>query len=208
MRNRTFSTIAIGALGLGAAIATWPMSAGAASPHQVDPALLTPALNPSFAPYSCFETGNGITCQGGMREQWQDEVTDIVCDGAAVHSTGYANVTIKRWHDAEGRALKTSLQSNLPEQLTLPSVAGVAVESTGSWHKHYVYPVPGDVDARILTETGSIMRLRVAGKGVIFQNTGSVTYVPGFEYEVPSQMHGVHDGFGDAWKDAVCEALT
>ena len=209
MRTRTFSAMALTALGLAAPIAGGPVPAGAASPHQVDPALLTPALNPSLAPYSCFETGDGITCKGGKRDGWQDEVTDILCGGHAVHTTGFEDVNITRWHDSEGRALKTSLQTNYSEGFTLPSGNGVTVVSTGSWHKHYAYPVPGEIDSRILTETGAIQRLRAAGQGVVFQDTGSVTYVPGFEYEVPSEMHGVHDRFGGpAWEDALCAALS
>ena len=81
---------------------------------------------------------------------------------------------------------------------------------SGDWHKHYVYPVPGDATQRVLTETGSALKLRVPGGGVTFHDSGSVTYIPDQEYEGVAVMHGVHDRFNGApaVEDLMCDALT
>jgi hypothetical protein len=80
---------------------------------------------------------------------------------------------------------------------------------SGGWHKHYVYPVPGDLTQRVLTETGSAEKLRVPGEGVTFRDSGSVTYVPDQEYETPSRMAGVHDRYSGADLEAlICDGLT
>ena len=34
-----------------------PASVAAEQPHQVDPALMQPALNPTFAPWDCWRNG-------------------------------------------------------------------------------------------------------------------------------------------------------
>jgi hypothetical protein len=184
-------------------------TAGAQSPHQVDPAIVTPGLNPSFAPWSCFEAGTGITCQGEKREYWEDVDTGLICGASEVLATGREYSRMTRWHDLDGRAVKTSLQTNMAEDFSLLGT-GYAVTSTWSLHKHYVYPVPGDTDSRVLTESGAVARLVAPGQGLVYQDTGSVTYVPGFEYEVPSEMHGVHDRFdgSPAFEAALCGALT
>ena len=137
--------------------------------------------------------------------------TGLICSGAEVHATGHEYSRMVRWHDLEGRALKTSLQTNMAEDFSLPATGDpYSVSSTGSWHKHYDYPVPGDGDARILIETGAMTRLAARGQGVIFQDTGLVTYAPSHEYEEPVVSHGAHhDRFGDtAFDDAICEALS
>jgi hypothetical protein len=82
-----------------------------------------------------------------------------------VHVTGTQRSKFVRWHDLDRRALKTSIQTNFPsDQLTLPVTGkGPAVFLSGDWHKHYVYPVPGDLIQPVLTETGSVLKLRVPG---------------------------------------------
>ena len=96
------------------------------------------------------------------------------------------------------------------DRLTLsPTGVGSAVFLSGDWHKHYVYPVPGDLTQRVLTETGSAEKLRVPGEGVTYRDSGTVTCVPNQEYETPSGMHGVHDRFSGADLEAlVCDGLT
>ena len=205
---RTVSTLTMAALAAAMTVAAGA-TAGAESPHQVDPAMMTPALNSSFAPWSCFEAGTGITCQGDKREYWEDVHTGLFCGASEVLATGREYSEMTRWHDLDGRAVKTSLQTNMSEDFSLVGTS-YAVTSTWSFHKHYVYPVPGDADSRVLTESGAVSRLVAPGQGLVFQDTGSVTYVPGFEYEVPFEMHGVHDRFNGspAFDAAVCDALT
>ena len=42
-----------------------PTSASAGQPDSVDPAIMQPALNPSFAPWDCWRTGTGIRLRCG-----------------------------------------------------------------------------------------------------------------------------------------------
>jgi hypothetical protein len=196
------ATIAL-ALGAAPAVAT--------SPHTVDPATMTPTLNPDYAPWTCVLAGTGITCTGYQDLAYTNEATDLQCNGQVVYATGTQRSKFVRWHDLEGRALKTSIQTNVTaDRLTLsPTGAGPAVFLSGDWHKHYVYPVPGDLTQRVLTETGSVEKLRVPGEGVTYRDSGTVTYVPDQEYETPSVMHGVHDRFSGADLEAlICDGLT
>jgi hypothetical protein len=184
--------------------------AAAKSPNTVDPATMTPPLNPEYAPWTCVVAGTGITCTGLQDLAYTNEAIGLQCNGQDVYVTGAQRSKFVRWHDLDGRALKTSIQTNFTDQLTLsPTGEGSAVFLSGAWHKHYVYPVPGDLTQRVLTETGSAGKLRVPGEGVTFRDSGTVTYVPNQEYETPSGMHGVHDRFSDADLDAlICDGLT
>ena len=172
---------------------------------------MTPTLNPEYAPWMCIMAGSGITCTGLQDLTYTNEATDIACSGEVVYVTGVQRSKFVRWHDLAGRALKTSIQTNFPaDRLTLsPTGQGPAVFLSGDWHKHFAYPVPGDLTQRVLTETGSAFKLRVPGEGVTFKDSGTVTYVPDQEYEIPSVMYGVHDRYSDADLDAlVCTGLT
>lgn len=193
------------------ALALLATPAAATSPHTVDPAGMTPTLNPKYAPWTCVMAGTGITCTGYEDLTYTNEATDLQCNGQVIYATGTQRSKFVRWHDLEGRALKTSIQTNFPaDRLTLsPTGSGAAVFLSGDWHKHYVYPVPGDLTQRVLTETGSAEKLRVPGEGVTYRDSGTVTYVPNQEYETPSGMHGVHDRYSGADLEAlICDGLT
>ena len=201
--------IAVALVALGLTLVAGP--AAAESPHTVDPATMTPTLNPNFAPWTCVVAGTGITCTGVQDLTYTSEAIGLQCSGQDVYATGVQHSKFIRWHDRDGRALKTSIQTNFPaDRLTLsPGSEGTSVFLSGGWHKHYVYPVPGDPTQRVLTETGSALKLRVPGEGVTFRDSGTVTYVPNQEYETPSGMHGVHDRFNGADLDAlICDGLT
>jgi hypothetical protein len=58
-----------------------PTSASAGQPDSVDPAIMQPALNPSFAPWDCWRTGIGIVCDGARALAWEGAETGFVCDG-------------------------------------------------------------------------------------------------------------------------------
>jgi hypothetical protein len=184
---------------------------GASPPHTVDPTTMTPELNPNFAPWTCTVTGAGITCQGEYDNVYTNEATDLVCDGQVVYVTGRDKAKTVRWHDADGLATKTSIQDNfVGDRLTLsPTGEAPYVVLSGTWHKHFTYPVPGDPTQRVLTETGVALKLRMPGGGVVFRDVGQVTYEPNHEYEVPVVQHGVHDRFSDADLDAlICDGIS
>jgi hypothetical protein len=187
--------------------------AAAKSPHTVDPLTMTPALNPNFAPWTCFLAGSGITCQGQLDQTYADELTDIPqCDGKDVYVTGEEHASTTRWHDLDGRAVKTSLQTDIPgDRLTLsPTGDGDAVFLSAHFHKHYVYVVPGDLSSRVLTETGAMLRLTQPGTGVLFQDTGTVTFAPEHDEETVTVLHGKHELYAGTTDldTAICDALT
>ncbi|TFV92060.1 hypothetical protein E4P40_03745 [Blastococcus sp. CT_GayMR20] len=74
------------ALGVLAVAALLPATvAEAKPPTQVDPALMVPTLNPDFAPWSCWEAGSGITCQGSYADSYSGVPIGLECDGQEVY---------------------------------------------------------------------------------------------------------------------------
>lgn len=185
--------------------------ATAKSPHTVDPATVTPTLNPNFAPWSCFEAGAGITCQGQNLQAYENELTDLTCD-EGIYVTGSSRERMTRWHTADGRATKTVIHGDIPaDHLTLsPSGDGPSVTLRGHNNRHYVYPVPGDRSSRVLTEVGALYLVNVAGQRLVLQDTGRVTFEPGLEGEEIASMQGIHEYYSDptALDRVICDALT
>jgi hypothetical protein len=102
-----------------AAAVSLAASASADSPHTVDPALMTPTLNPEYSPWTCLIAGTGITCTGYQDLSYTNEPLDLQCGGRTVYVTGVQRSKFVRWHDLDGRAVKTSIQTNFPsDQLT------------------------------------------------------------------------------------------
>ena len=116
----------------------------ATSPHTVDPAGMTPTLNPDYAPWTCVLAGTGITCTGYEDLSYTNEGTDFQCNGRSSTSPALNAPSSFDGTTSRGRALKTSIQTNFTaDRLTLsPTGEGAAVFLSGDWHKHYVYPVP------------------------------------------------------------------
>jgi hypothetical protein len=142
--------------------------AAAKSPHAVDPATLTPALNPDFAPWDCFEAGKGITCQGEFRPVYENEPIGLQCQGQDVYISGQGREFMTRWHDAEGRATKTVVHLDYPADVfsLSPTGEGPSVTIRGHFNRHYDYLVPGDRSSRVMTEVGAIyFDLKKAGRG-------------------------------------------
>ena len=171
------------ALGVLAATALLPAAAAEAKPpHQVDPATLAPALNPDFAPWSCWEAGSGITCQGTAESSFANEPTGLQCDGQEVYITGGGTDRMTRWHTADGLATKTVIHADYPGDVfsLSPTGDGPSLTIYGHFNRHYVYAVPGDLASRTLTEVGAIYLAHAVGGGrLVLQDTGRVTFEPG-----------------------------
>jgi hypothetical protein len=185
--------------------------AAAKSPHVVDPATVTPALNPDFAPWSCFRTGKNITCQGSYHSSYENEEMDFTCDGQPVYISGSGREFMTRWHDAEGRATRTIVHLDYPADVfsLSPTGEGPSVTVRGHFNRHYVYPVPGDRDTRVLTEVGAIYLVNLEGQGIVVHDTGLVTFQPGQDFEEIAVQHGVHDVYDDfdGFVQTLCDAL-
>jgi hypothetical protein len=210
-RSRRGILVAAGAL---AATALLPSTvANAKSPHQVDPALMVPTLNPSFAPWSCWKAGSGITCQGTNDSTYTNEPLGLQCGGQDVFLSGREDSRMTRWHTADGLATKTVIHYDVPaDTFSLsPGGGGVGLTISGHFNRHYVYAVPGDLSSRTLTEVGAIYLGRTGRGGpMVLQDTGRVTFAPGADYEVVTSMSGVHDAYSDpaAVERVICDALT
>ena len=211
VRSRATGYAAVVTLAAAVNVALPTPTASAKSPHEVDPAIVQPALNPDFAPWNCWEAGARILCQGEYDDAWTDEPIGLECDGRPVYSTGSQHERMTRWHTADGLATQTAVQLRVIETFSLePDGSGRTARSDGHWNRLYTYPVPGDRDSRILREVGAYWLLRAPGQGATFVDAGIVEYAPGAEFEEIAGMNGRHDYFEDpeAVDEAICDALT
>jgi hypothetical protein len=211
MTLRTFAAVAASAVAALALTVGPATTATAKSSHQVDPATMSPALNPTFAPWSCFTAGTGVICQG-ERTRIYHEPIGLFCDGQEVWVSGSGHERMTRWHTADGRATRTAVHLDYPGDVFSLSESGAGPTLTirGHWNRHYVYAVPGDLSSRTLTERGAIYMATSPGSGVVLHDSGSVRFEPGADFDAIAVMHGVHDAYSDSGAvDAViCDALT
>jgi hypothetical protein len=202
-------TAVVALISAGALMAASP--AMSASPHQVDPTTMTPALNPNFAPWSCFEAGTGITCQGDWEHSYH-ETAGFSCGGQDVWVAGGGREHMTRWHTSDGLATKTLVALNYPADVfaLTEDGSGTTVTVRGHWQRHYTYPVPGDLSARVMTEIGAIYLVTASGSGNVLHDTGRVTFAPGKDFDEIAEMKGVHEYYSDpaAFEQLVCDQLT
>lgn len=196
------------------ALAVAPLAAGpaaAAPPRTVDPATVQPALNPGFAPWTCFEAGKGITCQGEYDDTYSFPLDGFECDGRQVWLSGTAHERMTRWHTADGLATKTIVHLDYPGDVFSfdPAEGGPELVVSGHFNRHYTYGTPGDLSTRVMTERGLIYLAKADGK-VVLRDVGTVEFEPGLDHEVISVAHGVHEFYDDParFDSLVCEVLT
>ena len=149
--------------------------AAAKSPHIVDPDTLQPALNPDFAPWSCFTAGAGITCQGGDEASYDEALGS--CDGRELRIAGTIRERMTRWHTADGLATQTSVHLDATDEFSLAGT-DETVTLRSHWNRQYTYPVPGNRDSRVLTEVGAIYVATHPAAGTS-STTPPVTFAPG-----------------------------
>ena len=203
---------AVALVAVGGALAAVGVAAPATAARPVvDPSAMVPALNPAFAPWTCLAAGQGIVCRGATESTYAQEPVGLDCGSGDVVVSGSGREHMTRWHTADGLATKTVV--NLAYPADVFSLAGVtdgpAVTIRGHWNRHYEYPVPGDRQSRVMTEVGAIYLVNQPGRGLVLQDTGSVTYEPGREFEVVASRHGIHDTLDDpaAVDTVICDAL-
>jgi len=103
-------TLSISATALGLLLAA---TAAASSPPVVDPASVTPPLNPDYT-WSCFDSGVGPICKGTFESSYENEPIDMACDGDPVYVSGTGRERTTRWHLPDGRATKTITNLSYP----------------------------------------------------------------------------------------------
>ena len=188
-------------------------SAAARSPHQVDPDLMIPPLNPNLAPWTCWDTGRGPICEASVRESFAGDDIGETCAGQPIYATGSFTDRVTRWHTPDGRATKTVAVAGARETWSL-SADGSGPTISVHWHvsRHYTYFTPGELSDRQLTEAGAWWIATAPGSGLIFRDAGKITYDVGAanDFNNPVEMRGQFDTWMD-WDGALeraCAALA
>ena len=192
--------------------ATSASGVGAASPHVVDPDSVSPPLNPQYAPYDCWTVGGGSICQGEVEGSYGPELMDwFDCDGATIYASGRERQHITRWHDADGNATKTILNTEFVDVFSLdPAISDPSVTLRSRFTKHYEYLVPGVRDSRVARQTGASFVVKSSEGDVLAHETGWIEFAPGLEDEVWTDYRGPKDLLEDfdGFASRVCGALT
>jgi len=147
-------------------------AAAAGRPDTVDPALMTPPLNPSFT-WECWRAGDQIVCDGERTTEYTS-VEAIPCpDGGWIYATGVARDTLRRVGDANGLALSTLGTTRIDDRLSRsPDFEGIVGSARGVWTDAYEYVVAGDLSSRIVTRRGVDVILTIPGQGRVVLDAG------------------------------------
>lgn len=184
-----------------------PAVADAAGRTPVDPATIRPTLNPTFS-WSCWRYDSQTVCDGTRHDEWVALDTEFRCAGQPVYSTGTDDRTLRRWGDAEGRALRTHGTATIRETLSLqPDMSGTTARGIGQFSERYQYLVPGDLASRIVAISGIDATVTLPGAGVVFHDVG----VKAFDIEDNVLYeHGPKDVLDDGIEaafDQLCQAF-
>jgi hypothetical protein len=132
------------------------------------------------------------------------------CDGAAIYVAGRERQHITRWHDADGNATKTTLDTEFVDVFSLdPAISDPSVTVRSRFTKHYDYLVPGVRDSRVMRQTGASLVATSSEGGVLARETGWIEFAPGQEDEVITDYRGQKDVVEDfdGFVERVCGAL-
>jgi hypothetical protein len=130
-----------------------PASASKRTP--VDPSIMQPALNPTFM-WECWRVDDTTVCDGERHLSWTAADTGLPCVAGPIYSTGTDDRFLRRWGDAEGRALHSHGVANISETLALnPDGPGRTASSAGHFSQRFTYAVPGDQSTRVEVLSGS-----------------------------------------------------
>jgi hypothetical protein len=201
--RRLVTAVAAVAVGL-LILAGTPASASGRTP--VDPSLMQPALNPTFT-WQCWRIDAATVCDGQRHESWTAADTGLPCAAGPIYSTGTDDRFLRRWGDAEGRALHSHGVANISETLALnPDGTGTTASSAGHFSQRFTYAVPGDLSTRVEILSGSDVTVVVPGTGLVMHDVGVKSF--DIEGNVLS-AHGPHEVLEDfdAAFAKVCDAL-
>ncbi len=173
----------------------------------VDPALMTPALNPSFE-WDCWRSGDKIVCQGEQSAE-HDAIEAIPCpDGGWIYLTGTERQTLRRVSDQDGLALWTVGTFRADGHVSRSAAFdGIVGHARSVWNDRYDYVVPGDITSRIHTRSGFDPVVTIPGQGVVMLDVGV------WSVDIEGNLlfaHGQHPALEDieAAFATVCEALA
>ena len=184
-----------------------PATATAGGPVQIDPALMQPPLNQSFAPWTCLRQGSGITCVGHRTIVRDGEENGLVCDGRPVYTDEIDERTQRRYGDANGLALRTVQNVDIRGIMGFnPDLSGITVRGAGHFQETFEYLVPGDITTRTDRYTGLDGYVVAPGLGRILLDVGVKT----FDFDGNLLFnHGYQEvlWYGDAAFEQICDAL-
>lgn len=181
-------------------------SALAGRPDTVDPATITPELNPTFT-WECWRTGDNTVCQG-ERLTTYEAVEAIPCADGWIYATGAAHDSLRRVGDADGRALYTIGTVHIQDLLSRsPEFDGIIGRVNAAWSDYYEYVIPGDLASRITTRRGADLVLTVPGMGMIVLDTGVKAWNIEDTILFDRGRHDLVDDF-EAAAERACNALA
>jgi hypothetical protein len=153
-------------------------SASAGSLDTVDPALMQPALNPSFAPWTCWRADSRIVCEGSATATYAGlEVDFLSCPAGPIYSQGSITSTARRVGDANGLALETAFRDRYEEYFSTNSGgADPRLRSIGRLQHTFSYGAPGDASTVSETLAGMAINVTGPGFGVVLHDVGTVAW--------------------------------
>jgi hypothetical protein len=169
-------------------LAGTPASASGRTP--VDPSIMQPALNPTFT-WECWRVDDTTVCDGERHQAWTAADTGLLCAAGPVYSTGTDDRFLRRWGDAEGRALHSHGVANISETLALnPDGTGRTGSAVGYFSQRFSYAVPGDLSTRVEVLSGNDVTVVVPGTGLVLHDVA----VKSFDIDGNVLFaHGPHD---------------
>ena len=142
----------------------------------VDPAFLTPALNPDFA-WECWRAGDKIICEGHATVSYEAEEVFPCSDGGAIYLTGTDTRTIRRVSDSEGRAVSSLLFVTARDRASRsPDFDGIVAYGRGQFSVSFDWPVPGDLESRTSVLRGMDLSVTIPGQGLVLHQVGVISY--------------------------------
>lgn len=144
----------------------------------VDPALMQPPLDPSFAPWECWRAADTIICGGSKSESYEGlEVDFLSCGAGPIYSEGIVTSTARRVGDAEGRALETSFRDRYEETFSSnPDGSNPLLRSIGRLQHDFTYGIAGDPSTVSETLAGMGISVTGPGFGVVMHDVGTVAW--------------------------------
>jgi hypothetical protein len=188
------------------AVLAAPAVAGAATRSPIDPAIMQPPLNPTFE-WSCWRTDGGTVCDGERHLTWTAADTGLPCPGGRIYSTGTDDRFLRRWGDAQGRALHSHAVADIRETLALnPEMTGTTARGIGHFSERFTYAVPGDQATRVVVQSGNDVTVLILGTGLVLHDVGAKSFDIDDNVLFAHGQHPVVEDF-DAAFAKVCAAL-
>ena len=151
--------------------------------EAVDPASLTPPINPAANP-TCGWAGSQVICSSDIRFTVTDAPTGIVCDGGELLESSERHTSTLRFFNADLLLTKRQFQERI-DGILYVAETGELVRWTGTDTGIQRLSVPGDPGSGTLVNSGAIIHLQlengrsisIAGRTIEDFDSGDVAQV-------------------------------